>query len=292
VKEAAADLQTGFDAYTEAAKGYTAALTEQKLESAKRTKSLAKDKRDAEAAAVEGRKNVIRSAASLAASILKPTSWLSIPGALVSIGAMELGAWFSSHLSAGKLAQLEKELELATQEVTLVQDELGVALVEKALARLQGAVSEQNTRRMKFENRLTALELVGARIVSTMKKSPALASGASALELRGAVEGAKRSSKLFIDGAQTLDADMQSLAPRYASFASSFEDAAVKYRDSARATAEGNVTTLYEASVYLKSLVSNVRSTEDYIHSVNDRASSHGLYRALPELRKAIVRQR
>jgi hypothetical protein len=292
VKEAAADLKTGFDAYTEAVKGYTAALTEQKLESAKRTKNLAKDKRDAEAAAIEGRKNVIRSAASLAASILKPTSWLSIPGALVSIGAMELGAWFSSHLSAGRLAQLEKELELATQEVTLIQDELGVVLVEKALARLQGTVSEQNTRRMKFENKLTALELVGARIVSTMKKSSALASGASALELRGAVEGAKRSSKLFIDGAETLDADMQSLAPRYASFASSFEDTAVKYRDSARATAEGNATTLYEASIYLKSLVSNVRGTQDYLHGVNDKASSHGLYRALPELRKAIIRQK
>ena len=289
VRRVAQDVKTGFHGYTQAAKGYTAALAEQALQSASRNKAAAQDKRDAEAKAIEDGKNRIRSAASLAASVLNPKSWLSIPGALISIGATELGA---SLLSTAQLEQLQKELELATKRLTEIEDSLGVTRVEEALAGLQKAASGQDGHRIEFENKLRELELVGARIASTMKKSKALASGAKAVELRSAIEGAKRSSLLFMDGAEALDEDMQKLAPRYASFSSSFEDAATKYRDAVRATADGNATTLYEASVYLKTLLSSARGAQGYFQSVGDKASSNGLYRILPELRKAILNQR
>ena len=289
LRKAAQDLNTGFHGYRQAAKGYTAALAEQAVQSATRNKAKAQDKRDAEAKAIEDAKNRIRSAASLAASVLDPKSWLSIPGALISIGATELGA---SLVSTAQLEQLQKELELATQRLTEIEDSLGVTRVEEAMAGLQKAASAQDGHRIEFENRLRDLELVGARIASTMKKTTALASGAKALELRSAIEGAKRSSLLFIDGAEALDEDMQKLASRYASFASSFEDAAARYRDAVRATADGNATTLYTASVYLKTLLSSARGAQGYFQGVGDKASSHGLYRMLPELRKAILKQK
>lgn len=286
VRKAVQDLETGYHGCTKAVKAYTGAIAEQSRQSAERNKTLAQDKRNAAAKKIEDRKNVVRSVASIAASVFNPASWITLPITLAAIGATELVA--KAMELTENLKQLQTELDIATKGLQDVEDSIGVTKVEEALAGLQQAASQEDANRIEFENKLTALNLVGVRITGAMKKSPALAAGAKALELRDAVEGARRTSQLFANSGRALDDDLQKLAPRYAAFASSFEESATRYRDAMRATADGNVTTLYEASVYLKTLLSNVAATQPYLQGVGDKANSNGLYRILSELKKAI----
>lgn len=286
VRKAVQDLETGFHGYMRAAKAYSGAIAEQTRLSAERNRALAKDKRDEAAKAIEDRKNQVRSAASIAASVLKPESWLTIPGTLIAIGATELGA--KAMELAENLTQLQKELDIATKALQDVEDSIGVTKVEEALEGLKQAASQENANRIELENKLTALSIVGVRIAAAMKNTPALASGAKALELRDAVDGARQTSQLFLNSAKALDEDLQKLAPRYSAFGSSFEDSSTRYRDAVRATAQGNATTLYEASVHLKTLLSEVAATEPYLQSVGDKANSNGLYRILSEVKRAI----
>jgi hypothetical protein len=199
---------------------------------------------------------------------------------------MELAA---SLVPEQKLNQLKNELDVAIQQLQQIEDELGIVKVEGALAGLKAATSSQDGKRLTFEKKLESLEMVSARIVATMKKSPPLSEGAKALELRGAFEGAKRSTMVYIEAAETLDVDLQQLAGRYSSFGSAFSDSATKYQDAVRATAGGNATTLYEVSVHLKSLIPSAKSAQDYATTAGDKASSVGFYKMLPELKKAIL---
>jgi hypothetical protein len=285
VVKAASHLPTGFNAYEKAAKGYMLAVTDQVRLSAERKKQAAQQKHDDEAKSLDDKKNRLRAAAGIAASILKPESWLSIPGALISIGAMELGA---SLFDESKLNLLKKELEIATQELQNIQDQQGVIAVEQAMAGLNEAMSAQNANRVAFQKNLEALELVGARILKEMKKTGSLSEAAKALELRGAFEGAKRSTMIYIDEAETLDGDLQQLAGRYSGFGTSFSDSAARYQEAVRVTAGGNSETLYDVSKYLKSLIPAAKTAQDYVTTAGDKANAAGFYRMLPELKKAL----